>query len=240
MTSFLRPDEIAAQADIEKSGRQTQSLKSGLKTAANIATGLAGAGIAAKTASSLSTKIMPFLNKYIPVDMAINGISKVSPEIGGLLKKGVEKGLNIEDGLDFLKGQVEKKSSPAKDQRNIIEQYSPELFSFLKEQIGQGKSPIEAGALAQIPKSKFSSVIKKIEDDNKTNWSSIIQSVFGQSQGDINQNKNNPSDTEIMESKMDKFFDKQKPQAQSQPSQMGPGQQALMQMIQQINQKLGS
>ncbi len=179
--NYLRPDEKAAQAYIEKSQMQNDRAKSLIKTGVNLATGIGGAGLAAKGANSLSSKIGPFINKYIPTDMAIKGISKVSPEIGRLLKKGMEQGLDIQDGLDFIKEKMQPKQEPAKENRNIIQQYSPELHQFLDQEIKNGRSPIQAGAIAQADK-RFSATINKLMKDHKTPWSSIIESIYGNGQ----------------------------------------------------------
>lgn len=98
MSSYLRPDEKAAAADIEKSKRHDAALKSGLKTAGSIAATAGGLAI--------TSRILPFLNDLIPTDLAIKGISKISPKIGDYLKRGIESGLSIKDGLNFLKKQA--------------------------------------------------------------------------------------------------------------------------------------
>lgn len=50
-------------------------------------------------------KLIPFLDEYIPEDLALKGISKVSPKIGSFLKKGLSKGLPLAGGLQFLRSQ---------------------------------------------------------------------------------------------------------------------------------------
>jgi len=50
-------------------------------------------------------KILPFLDDYIPDDLALKGISKVSPKIGSFLKRGLTKGLPLAGGLQFLRSQ---------------------------------------------------------------------------------------------------------------------------------------
>lgn len=218
-------------AGIEKSRQSDERFKGALKTGAS-AIGALGTGAAAVAGSKLGSRILPFLNEYIPYDLALKGINKVSPSLGGFLKKGMEKGLDLKDGLDYIKksfsGEEEEKRGPVKENRNIIQQYSPELFQFLEDQIKQGKDPLHAGAEARIDK-RFNPVIEKISKDNKSDWSSILQTVFGQSQMALqSQKKKQPQQAQPMQS-----------QAQSQQSQGGQGQQALMSILQKIQQSRG-
>jgi hypothetical protein len=167
MDSTLRPDERAAQAQI----RRAQNVK-------NTVTG----GITAVGGAALAGKVIPFLSEYIPANLAIKGISKVAPKIGEFLSKGQSYGLTAESGLDYLRGEVGKleqsAQEPAKKSKNIIEQESPELYSFLDQEIRKGRKPIEAGALAQNDK-RFSEIIKKLMKAHKTPWSNIIESIYG-------------------------------------------------------------
>lgn len=170
---ILRSDEEANNAEVERD----KSLRGNINKAA-IGLGTAAIG------GSLTGKIMPFLNQYIPAGLAMKGINKVSPKLGSFLKKGQEMGLNLEEGLSFLKDKLSNSKTDnfqTKENGNIIQQYSPELHQFLDQEIKNGRSPIEAGAIAQSNK-KFSDVIKKLSKDHKTDWSSIIQSVFGNGQ----------------------------------------------------------
>lgn len=225
MSSYLRPDEKAAQHDIEKSKRHDERIRSGIKTAASVVSGAASIGIGAK--------ILPFINKYIPTDMAIKGISKVSPEMGNLLKKGMSQGLNVEDGLEFIKGQIEKKQEPAKQSKNIIEQSSPELHQFIDQEVRKGRKPIEAGALA-LSKEQFSKVIKNIEKSHKTPWASILESVYG---GEGMAPIQGQSQSALQPEQMQQQQGQQQGQ-QKQPGQ-GQGQQALMSILQKLQQSRG-
>lgn len=205
MNSILRPDERAAQASI---GRAEKSK--------NVLTGAA----TAIGGAALSAKILPFLNEYIPVDLALKGISKVAPKIGQFLSQGQSMGLTPESGLEYLKGEVEKDISnqKTKESRNIIEQVSPELHTFIDQEIRKGRKPVEAGAIAQNDK-RFGSIVKKLEKTHKTPWSQIIQSIYGT--GETAQ----PNQ-------------QQAPQGQQQPGQgLAPGVAQIMQQGQAILQK---
>lgn len=205
----LRPDEIASHSRIEKTKQEDRNLKTGAKTLA----GITGAG--------LGSRIAPFLSELIPIDLAIKGINKISPKLGEALNEGMKKGLNIKDGLNFVRenlmGQSEKKEPP-KENRNIIEQYSPELFQFLNGEIQNGRAPLEAGALAQSL-GKFSKEIKSLEKDHRSPFSAILQTVFGEGEG--------------MQARQ---APQQPQQGQPQPQGQGAGSQALMAAIEKLRQ----
>lgn len=170
MTIYSRPDEKTRDKEIERA----ESFKRGFGNVGRTAIGLGTAAIGA----GLSSKIAPFLNKYIPTNLALQGIKKLSPKLGNFLDEGMKMGLDPESGLDFIKSKLESKNEPAKENRNVIEQYSPELHQFIQGEIQQGRSPLEAGALAQA-NPKFKKVIQQISKDHKTDWSAILQTIFG-------------------------------------------------------------
>lgn len=203
----LRPDERANEALIERSQAKNKAGKTVLKTAV----GLGASALTAGFGAGIAGRILPFLSEHIPTDLAIKGISKVSPKLGGMLQKGMQSGLDLKEGLDYLKEKLspQQQQNPSQN-RNIIEQYSPELHQFLTEQINQGRSPLEAGALAEVSK-KFQKEIKKLVTDHKTPFSALLETVYGGTQ-------------------------QEKPQ---QNQQGGPGQQALMAMLQKLQQIRG-
>jgi hypothetical protein len=108
----------------------------------------------------------------------MKGINKVSPALGQFLRKGQKNGLNIKEGFEFLKKQMTPKEESAQDNRNIIEQESPELHQFIDQEVRKGRKPIEAGAIAQSDK-RFMDIIKKLVKTHKTPWSNILESIYG-------------------------------------------------------------
>lgn len=212
----LRSDEAANQAEVERDKKFRGSVGRGAASAASIAAGTA--------AGTMASRIMPFLNQYIPAGFAMKGINKVSPKLGSFLQKGHEMGLDVEDGLNFIKEKIGgENKEPAKQQRNIIEQESPELHTFIDQEIRKGRKPIEAAALAQNDK-RFGSIIQKLMKTHKTPWSSIIESIYGN--GDMAQ----PSQQQAQP---------QGQQQQTQQGQGGSGAQKLMDILAMINNKLG-
>jgi hypothetical protein len=212
-----RPDEKTTNAEISRAQKRDSNLKSGLKTAGSLALG-------ASTA-----KILPFLNEHLPIDLAKKGISKIFPQVGKFLDKGVKEGLSLKAGLDYLKEQISPQRENPKQELNVIQQHSPELFDFLKEKIGGGLTPLQAGALAQVDK-RFQESIKKISKSSKLPWANLLESVFG--------SEGTQMATGAQEGQA------QGPQRQGQQpmqSQQGQGQgaQALQAILQRINQSLG-
>jgi hypothetical protein len=218
-----RPDELASQSEIQRNDRLKGNLKKGASAILGTGASFLGAG--------LTSKILPLLSEYIPTDLAIKGISKVSPMIGDFLKKGQRFGLDPKEGLKFVRDQIEKPEQQVKENRNIIQQYSPELHQFIEDQIKKGVSPIDAGSFALSKEglgNKFNKVIKQIEKDHQTDWSSILQSVYGTAE--------QPQKQEQQQVEQPK---PQQMQAQPGQGQPGQGQAALMAIMQKINQKLG-
>jgi len=225
MTS-LRPDELASESDIERDRNVRSKIKGTAKSVVSTAI-VAGTGYAFP---SIASKVAPFLNRYIPTELALKGINKVSPELGAFLKKGMEKGLDVKEGLNFIKDKIQSKSLN-ENKKNIIEQYSPELNQFILDQINKGKTPFAAGTLARTLESnnKFKNVIKKIEKDHKLDWPSIIESIYG-NQSTASQSQNQEQPIQPAQSEMTNS---------SQQQQSGQGQQALAAILQKINAKLG-
>lgn len=141
------------------------------------AAAIGGAGL--KTA--ISGKIMSMLNKYVPTDLAIKGLNKIDPRLGKFLSMGQKMGYSENELRGFIENKIKENPSqePAKQKRNIIEQYSPELNLAIKEEIKKGKSPFEATNIVVFHNKQFEPIIKKIMKDHKTPWSAILQSVYG-------------------------------------------------------------
>ena len=214
MYSRLRSDELARESEIEKARERDEKIRKGLKIAKNVGSAALGIGGAA-----LSARILPFLSEAIPEDLAIKGINKIAPNIGKLFDKGKKLGLDIKEGLNFLRNNLMGTESQqnAQQNQNIIEQYSPELFQFLNKEIQGGRSPLEAGAIAEL-NGGFKPVIEKMKKDHKTTFAAILQSIFGSGQNQGNQ----------------------MPAQQQQPQpQQGQGSQALQAILEKINKLKG-
>jgi hypothetical protein len=178
----MQPYQEAA----EEARRQSRIPLTAAKTAASIAgAAIGGAGI--------FSRIAPFLSEYIPEHLAIKGLSKIDPRLGKFISKSMSDGFDFKEVRQFIgekvqeheQSQAAKMAESPKQNRNIIEQYSPELHQFILGEVQKGRSLLEAGALAALDKSNgkgFKSVIQKIEKDHKTPWSAILETVYGAQQ----------------------------------------------------------
>jgi len=221
----MRASEQVAEGRIRGIKESDERIKGGLRTAGKLALTAAGT-TALSGGAALSAKIAPFLSEYITPELALKGISKVSPKFGDALKRGMEGGLSLESGLDFIKQSMEKPKDKEEQEENpqqngnVIEQYSPELNQFIMSEIEKGRQPLEAGALASL-NPKFKKIIDKLTQDHKSPFSSLLQTVYGGGQ----QTEQQPQNQQQMQ--------------QGQPQQGGQGQQALMAILQKIQQSRG-
>lgn len=175
MTSYLRPDEVATQSEIGRSQKRNENVKSVLKTAMKVVpTGF------------VASKILPFLSEHITEDVAMKGINKVLPAAGKFLKSGMSQGLSLKSGLDFLKTELMRETDQEKpieskktsDQsQNPIERISPALHQFLTQELGKGRKPQEALAVAKVQghEKDIQNVSKKIGK----NLFDIIDQLYG-------------------------------------------------------------
>ena len=150
-------------------------------------------------------KALPLLNKFIPENLATKGLKKIDPRFGGFIKKAMSSGFDFDEIREFITEKVDKKNP--KEDRNIIQQYSPELFQFIDQEVKKGRSAIEAGAIAQNDK-RFSQVINKLSKDHKTPWSNILESVFGGNQtGQTTNSGSNQEQSQQMQTQSNQGLD---------------------------------
>ncbi len=190
-------------------------------SAKNVAAGAAGA-VGFRAANALISKIAPLLSSFVPESFAKKAIGKIDPRLGEFLSEAESAGATFDEAKEYISQKIQKpeESEPAKQNVNIIEQVDPKLYQFIDQEIRKGRKPIEAAAIAQNLVG-YRNSIKKLEESHKTPWSQIIQSIFGT--GETAQP--NPQ--------------QQQPGQPKQGGQPGPGSQKLMDIMNQINQKLG-
>lgn len=206
MESYQRAD-IAQQEQAEEPLRL---LKEGAYTGAAIYGG-----------ASLLGRAMPLLSRFVPEGTAIKGLSKIDPRLGKFVKNGLNAGYTFNEIKDFIGQKFEEEKKP-KDNRNIIEQYSPELHQYILGEMQKGRSPLEAGALASI-QDTFKDSIKKITKDHKAPFASIIETIYGKGKSP------QPEEGLGRESLMKQF---------NQGQQQGQGKQALLSTMQEITEAL--
>lgn len=232
---YLRPDEKASQDDIAKSKKHDERIKSGVKTVANIGLAATGFGAASKVAGPLASRILPFLSEHIPTALALKGINKVSPQVGGILEKGMQQGLDIKEGLSFLKGQLDNLKNEGRTpegERNIIQKYSDNLHEYIQGMINQGNSPLDAaGKAKKFLTGKLAETIKTIEKDYKTDFGNIVESIFGK--GDMAQRQQSGDPEQIGQSQQTG-----NPQQMATQGQNPQAKQQILQAMQALSQKL--
>ncbi len=231
----MQPYQEASEEMINRDNR----LKSVLRTGSNIAlsSGLTLGG------GALLSRITPLLSKFIPKATAAKGLGKINSGLGKFIKTGLMNGKSIDEILDFIGKKTETANQAKPDQRNVLEQYSPELFDFLKQQIQKGRAPLEAGALAQL-NSKFKKVISQLETDHKTPFSSILQSIFGEGKQPrqeavkkYNEHVRNKTMTDELKEQFERGYGSQQQASQSNP-QSQDANAKLMEMISKLNDSL--
>lgn len=221
----MRPDEIASEDEAERNKRLEGRIGSGLKSAASIGIG------------GLGAKIAPFLSELIPVDLAMKGINKLAPKVGQFLKKGQEMGLNLKEGLDFLKknrGEKEpEKKELAKESGGQTDSFFSQAFKHLKSgrEVNGKSHPFLIYAKQYVDAGKI-----KDEEDLKVLYDQFIKQKSGQ------QKKGSTGVSQGLQEQFNQGYGPQGQAQQQQPQQqqgVGPGQQALMAILQKINQGKG-
>lgn len=197
-------------------------------------------GVGALGGNSLVNRILPFLNNHIPENIAKKGIAKVSPHLGKFVESATNLGHDFYEIRDFIRGKAAEEKEEfkkPKENRNVIQQYSPELHQYILDEIQKGRSPLEAGAVASM-QDTFKEAIKKITKDHKAPFSSIIETVYGNSgkekaiKNAIARQSRQPSELS-RESLINQFDESQ--QANPQQNQ---GKAALLQTMQEITETL--
>lgn len=167
--------------------RASEAIRSGnelplhlIKNAGLTALGGGAASVGSKAVSKLLPAIGAMISKYVPENIAKAGLEKIDPRLGKFVKGAESEGYNFDEIRQNISERLEQSQQAQKppEQKNLIEQSSPNLHKFIVDQIQQGRSPIEAGALAEMS-GKFKKEIKELIKQHKAPWSSIIESVFG-------------------------------------------------------------
>lgn len=220
----LRPDELSAISEIEQDKQKRKLVKEGIGLAAS-----AGAGFGF---GKLGSKILPYLSEGLPLDLAIKGINKVSPALGGMIKRGQNFGLDVKEGLDFFKDKIETKA--AYKEQSIFEQLVGD-----KDVSSLNESEQKQLGFLEMITSQLESKGKKIDDPAFKKIRKKIMNLL----------KGKPS--MMLEEASRDMGMQQQPQGMPQPPQEqpvqpeamqqqgGPGQQALMAILQKIQAQRG-
>ncbi len=148
----MRPDELTGKTIQEREHAWNKTIKKTGSNALKLATTLGGVGI--------SARIIPFLSEFISPQIALQGISKVSPKIGDFLNKGMSQGLSLSGGLQYLKSQLGGEGQYGGSEQ---EEFSPEQEDRLNK-VQQG----------------YEGLMKRNEDIMNASPEKLYQSAIGQ------------------------------------------------------------
>ena len=229
----MQPYQEASE-EIQRQGESPRRLAN---TAASIGGAVAG--------GALASRALPFLNNLVPSALAVKALNKIDPRFGAFFQKAVDNGKTIDEAREFIKEKAEG-SGKAPDKRNIIEQYSPGLFSFIKEKIGKGV-PILKAAQEAAKNPEYKEAIQKMIKDHKVGFNEILSSIFGEGEGQnpapsesqMNQTGTMSAQPGVFKPGQQSIKSIMEGSEQPQASQQGPGAQQLMSALQKLQQARG-
>ena len=213
----MRSDERANEEQIRRSQGRDKLLKQGAGLALSAGTAALGAGVA--------SKIVPLLSEYIPMDLAMKGISKVSPKVGEFLKRGQSLGLDMKEGFNFIRENLAPKQEteepaqehPILQEAKIFEAEFPKIAQAIANLMKSGRTPIEA---AEIIEKSLPKEIKSVEKKLGKKFKDFILNIFG----------NEPQQTQQPPT--------QKPQAQQPQQSQNEVDPQLLELVQGIRSSL--
>ena len=174
----MRQDELASQETI----RRSQQFGKNVGNIAKAGLGVAGA--------ALSARLAPLLSPYLSPSLALKGIEKVAPDLGRKIRRGLEEGLTLEDGINYLRkafnpGQEESQEPQGQEQHpNItplqdLEARYPQLMRALMRSIQNGTPPDGAAAILKNF-TEFNKDISAIERETGKNFVDLIIELMGE------------------------------------------------------------
>lgn len=209
-----RPDESANLADIERDKLMRSRTKKAIGAAGSFGLGL-GYG-------KIAQKILPYISEALPLNVALDGIEKVSPKIANFLRRGQKMGLDIQEGMDFVK-------------ETLTEKKEPEYQSIFKKIVGDiDIESLDPGSQKELSFLKM--ITDQLESKGKTEKDPSIKNVARKIKN-VLKGKQSMVMQEMART-MEPGMQNLNPQ-QQQNTQMGPGQKALMDVLQRIQSKRG-
>jgi hypothetical protein len=246
----MQPYQEASQA-IRKQGEMPLNVG---KEAAFTAASIYGGGAVLK-------RVLPFLSKYIPQDLAIRGLNKIDPRFGKFIDTALNAGKTFEEAKDFIKKKAE--SSPEEESektrteslKKFNEKKEPEKKELAKESAGKtdhwfkqqlrylknGSAKNTKDPFLSYAQQYYDGGVIEDEEDLKSLYDDFIKKQSGQ------QKKPSVGISQGLQEQFNQGYGaqgqaqpQQPRQQQAQPQQAaGPGQQALMAILQKINQGKG-
>lgn len=164
---------------------------------------------------------LPFLNPLVPIAIAKKALNLIDPRFGKFFKTSSKLGYNDEQAREFigekaaeaqkespqgqnikkeakgLSGQGLKEQFQSRQQQpqapqgmEFFAQYSPEFAKDIQDQTQMGVNPVEA-ALSLSRDPRYKGIIRKMEQDSRTPFSSLVRQLLGgvqQAQGGAKEN----------------------------------------------------
>jgi len=224
----LRPDELANLSEIERDRRIRSKVKQGASAALTAAGGIGASGLGLGY-GKIAEKLMPLLSEALPLNVAMEGIKKVSPKIGRFLERGQGMGLDIQEGMEFVKEQFNKKAENESQTifQEIIADYPVESL----DEEGQKQLRFLENVANQLEQKG-----KDITDPGFKKIKKKVSDLFKGKSGIMMQEMARSAD---MQQEIANQAEPMQPQQGQMVSGMGPGQKALMDILQRIQQRRG-
>ena len=227
--------------------RASQSLQNQgampFKIAGQVASVAASLGAASAGASVLG-KALPFLNKYIPRNLAVQGLNKIDPRFGKFIDEIEQNGYSFEDAREYIKSKLEKEINPEQpqvieepqiqeeqqnisdkeskdDSKNILMKFSPRLAQEVENYIKSGHPIEEIEKIVRSPGSKLAKNVDYIEQSLGMTFYDILRSIYGGAKRSSKQPIESVQSSPIQEQQV-------APQVSQQP---GQGQKAILEAI---------
>lgn len=244
----MQPFQRAAEETKSRGGRQVRG-----------ALGIAGTfgGLAA---TRLFSKALPLLNQYLPASLAIKGLSKIDRRLGNFARNAVSEGYTQDEAVDFMRNEANDtiKQSSQKITQEFVDSdpgLDPEI-AFLKRRkllprigtmlkAGKSRGSIVSFLKKKLPmlaqeQLRFMGAEENLSIDEKLNQ--ILDKVLsGGRPQEQTQQQQQPDQNQLMQMAQQMQGQQQQQPGQQAPQQQqgGPGQQALMAILQKIQQSRG-
>src|ERR1700679_1957932 len=92
----------------ENTAREIKRQSEGPQRFAKKALTVGATAAGALSFAPLLARAAPFLSQYIPEDLALKGLSKVSPKLGKFVGDAMNSGYDFKEVKDFLGKQIEE------------------------------------------------------------------------------------------------------------------------------------
>lgn len=186
---------------------------------------VASAGATIAGGGAILGRIAPFLNRMIPADLAIKGLTKINPQLGKFIGGAMAAGYTAENALDIVREKTGEEEPETSSPLDEAEQVAPGLIGYIKEAIKNGMSPENALFIAGGPQNKerYKEEINRLEGASGMAFTDYLMSL-------------------LTGKKPESKAALQPPQAAQQappPATQGGGQQALMEALQKLQQIRG-